>query len=95
MIVSTKKDENAVAVKTNITIVYDDPAAERALATQALIVKVQGGWRKNGTPANATIKLSEYAPGTRHAGVTDPVELAKSMTPAERTVLIEKLRAMG
>ena len=94
MKVSTKKDKNAVAVVTEVTIVRDSPQAMSALADQALIVKAQGTWRKNGIPAQATLKYSEYAPGTRHAGTSDPVELAKSMTPEERAALIEKLKAM-
>lgn len=90
MKVSTKKDKNAAAVVTDVTIVRDDPQAQAALADQALIVKVQGIWRKNGIPAQATLKYSEYAPGSRHAGAVDYTAL----TPEERKALIEKLQAI-
>ena len=92
--VSTKKDKNAAEVETLVTVIYDNPTAERALATQALIVKAQGGWRKNGIPASITLKMSEYAPGTRHAATVDPLTAAKSMTPEERARLIAELKAL-
>lgn len=94
MKVTTKKDKNAAEVTTNVTVIFDNPQAERALAVQALIVKAQGHWRKNGIPADAVLKMSEYMPGTRHAGTTDPVELAKQMSPEERAALIEKLKSL-
>lgn len=93
-VVSTKKDKNAKAVETRVNVVYDNPQAERALATQALIVKAQGNWRKNGIPAEVTLKMSEWAPGSRHAGQVDVKEAVKTMTPEERKALIEQLRAM-
>lgn len=95
MKVSTKPNKAGNAVITDITIVRDDLAAQAALADQALIVKAQGVWRKNGIPAQATLKYSEFAPGTRHAGTSDPLELAKSMSPDERKALIEKLKQLG
>ena len=92
--VSTKADKSAKAVESKVTVVYDSPEAERALATQALIVKAQGNWRKNGIPNEVTLKLSEYAPGTRHAGTVDPLTVAKAMSPEDRAKLIEQLKAM-
>lgn len=92
MKVSTKLNKNAAATVTNVTIIYDDPQAERALATQALIVKAQGVWRKNGIPESATLKLSEYAPGTRHVGEVDIKAAFKAMSPEDRQALIDSLK---
>lgn len=94
--VSTKSNAAAVAKATVITVIYDNPEAERALATQALVVKAQGGWRKHGIPATTTIKLSEYAPGMRHAAApVDPREAYKAMTPAEQKQFLADLAAMA
>jgi hypothetical protein len=88
--VSTRASAGETSKQTIVNVIYDDPQAERALATQALIVKAQGGWRKNGIPDNVTLKLSEYAPGTRHAGEPNYAALS----PEERRALIAKLSAM-
>lgn len=92
--VSTKKDKNAASVETLVTIIRDSDSARDALADQALIVKAQSGWRKNGIPATVTLKMSEFAPGTRHGGSINPLEAAKSMTPEERAKLIAELKAL-
>ena len=81
--VSTKPDKSGKAVETIITVVYDNTEAERALATQALIVKWQGHARKNGIPAAATLKLSDFAPGTRHTAKPMTIEEAKALWKAE------------
>jgi hypothetical protein len=93
--VSTKVNKSAVDTITAITIVYDSPEAERALATQQAVVKWQGWARKHGIPAAATIKLSDMAPGVRHSASMTPLEAAKVMSPEERKQLIEQLKAMG
>ena len=92
--VSTKKDKAAAGVVTLVTVVYDNPAAERALATQALIVKAQGIWRSNSIPATATLKLSDFAPGTRHSGTVDPREAYKAMSHEERVRYLADLKAL-
>ena len=92
--VSTKVDKSSKAIETLVNVVYDSAPAERALATQALIVKAQSVWRKNGIPAECTIRVSEYAPGTRHAGTVNPLEVAKTMSPEDRAKLIAALVAM-
>ncbi len=51
MKVSTKKDKNAAAVVTNLTITGGSAETWKALGLQALVVKLQGNWRKNGIPA--------------------------------------------
>ena len=92
--VSTKQDKNAKAVETVATIIFDDKEAERALAVQALVVKAQSVWRRNGIPAECELRMSEFAPGTRHASVVDPLAAAKSMSPEERQKLIDALLSM-
>ena len=94
MKVSTKKDKNAAAVVTNLTITGGSPATWQALGMQALVVKLQGNWRKNGIPADFSCNVDEYAPGTRHAGTVDPVEAYKAMTPEQRTEYLARLKAM-
>lgn len=90
MKVSTKKDKNSAAVVTNLTITGGSAATWQALGMQALVVKLQGTWRKNGIPAEFTCNVDEYAPGTRHAGSVDYTAL----TAEERKALIEKLQAI-
>lgn len=94
MKISTKKDKNSAPVVTNLTVTGGSPETWKALGMQALVVKLQGNWRKNGIPAEFSCNVDEYAPGTRHAGTNDPVELAKQMSPEDRAALIEKLKAM-
>lgn len=95
-VVATKKDKNSTAVKTNVTVVHDHPGNERALATQALVVKWQGTMRKDGVviPSDVTLKMSEWGPGTRHDSVVNPIEVAKTMTPEQRAALIAELQKM-
>lgn len=90
--VSTKADKTAAAKETVVTIVYDNATAERALATQAAIIRAQAGWRKNGIPAEATIKMSENMPGTRAAPVSLQ-DAVKSLSPEEKAKLIAELQA--
>ena len=91
--VSTKKDKNAVAVNTALTIEDGSPEVIKALAYQALVVKWQAWARKHGIPATASIKMDDFAPGTRHGGPTLQ-EAVKVLTPAERAALIAQLQAM-
>jgi ketopantoate hydroxymethyltransferase len=99
--VSTKQDKDADEKDTALTIVFDGcpESTVRALATQALIVKLQGGWRKNGIPSTLEVAMKDYAPGTRHSGLTP--EQAKATVIAEaqadkakRAALIAQLQAM-
>lgn len=90
--VSTKKNKTGISVNTKLTVVYDNPEAERALATQALVVKLQGMWRKSSIPEAFTAKMSKYAPGTRH-GEISLEDAIKVLTPEERKALIAKLQA--
>jgi hypothetical protein len=60
--VSTKADARAEAQVTKLTIDWDGitPEEIRAMAEQALVVKLQGNWRKNGIPSEITIKAADY-----------------------------------
>lgn len=93
--VSTKLDKNAKAQDTVLDITWDDSDAERALAQSALVVKIQARMRADGViPERMAVKVSDYAPGVRHATVIDPLTAAKAMSPEERLAFIEKLKAM-
>jgi hypothetical protein len=94
--VSTKENKEATAVDTKLTLDWEGMTEEdlRALAQQALIVKLQGSWRKNGIPAEATVKVSEHKVGTRAArGPTDIFALISKMSPEEKAAAIAKLQA--
>lgn len=69
--VSTKQDKGAQSQFTALTIDWTGCDAEtiKAMATQALVVKLQGTWRRNGIPAKFTCIAAQHAPGTRHATV--------------------------
>ncbi len=90
--VSTKANKDAQAINTKLTVIMGSQATLEALALQALVVKVQGVWRKNGIPTEATIKMDDYAPGTRHGGTINVFEAVKTMTPEQRAALIAELQ---
>ena len=67
-------------------------AGYQALATSALTIKLQAGWRKNGIPATASVLAIEHLLGTRAKGPTleQQVEAAKT-DPELRARLIAML----
>lgn len=91
--VSTKADKAAEAVTTNLTIDWADmtTAEIQELAQQALIVKLQSGWRKNGIPNGAhTVKAADHKVGTRAPrGPVTAAQLLAKLSPEE----VAKLRA--
>jgi hypothetical protein len=93
----TRKEAGADAITTNLTINWEGMAQEDiiALAQQALIVKLQSNWRKNGIPAGAhEVNANDYRPGVRAARTPkDPLTLINAMTPEARADLIAKLLA--
>lgn len=98
--VSTKPDKDSDEKETVITVVYDGcpESTVRALATQALIVKAQGGWRKHGIPETCEVHMKDYAPGTRHAGMSPEQARAVLLAEAQadkskRAALIAELQA--
>ncbi len=92
--VSTKATKDADAVKTELTLDWEGMSEDdlRALAQQALIVKLQGTWRKNGIPAEATVKVAEHKVGTRAPRVAGAVNIS-AMTAEQRATLLAQLQA--
>ncbi len=99
--VSTRTNEDADPKETVITIVWDGctDGVIRALARQSLIIKRQGQYRKNGVPEADEVHAKDYAPGTRHAGMTpeqaEALVLEKSRTDkAYREAQIKRLQEL-
>lgn len=92
--VTTKPTANGEAVVTNLSIDWTDMSPDdiRALAQAALVVKLQGGWRKNGIPAgDATVLASEHKVGTRAPKKpADIAALFQKLTPEERAEFLAK-----
>lgn len=96
--VETRKEAGAEAITTALTLNWEGMTLEdtRALAQQALIVKLQGNWRKNGIPTEATINAADYKVGTRAARQPkDLKSLIAAMSPAEKAALLASLTAEG
>ena len=94
--VTTRPAAGAEKVETDLTLDWSGMTEEdlRALAQQALIVKLQGSWRKNGIPAEVTVKVVEHKVGTRSPrGPVDPASLIANLSPEEKQALIAKLTA--
>lgn len=93
--VDTRPAAGAEAVKTNLTIDWSDMSPEdvQALAQQALVVKLQGKWRKDGIPSgDHTVKAADYKVGVRAPrGPVDVLKLIGNMSPAEKAALLAKL----
>lgn len=89
--VETKLNKNADAVVTNLTINWEDMTAEdiRALAQQALVVKLQGGWRKNGIPAgDFTVKAADHKVGARAPrGPQTPQQIMSKLSDEQKAEL--------
>lgn len=92
--VETRQAAGAEAVKTNLTIDWSDMTAAdvQALAQQALIVKLQGNWRKGTIPAgDFTVKAADYKVGVRAPRTKQTLEqMLAALTPAERAALVAK-----
>jgi hypothetical protein len=94
MFITTKANAASTPVKTNITFDFTDcpESTLQALAIQALVVKLQASYRKNGIPESATVLVKDHAPGTRQAA--DPLskleKLIEDMTPEQRQAFIAK-----
>lgn len=100
--VATKTDARAVAKTTQLTVDYANCPEQimAGLATQQLVVRLQSAWRKNGIPAALTVAMKDYAPGTKHSGITaeqaEGIMLSEAQNdPAKRAALIAKLQALG
>lgn len=89
--VVTKKDNKEKQGKKTVlevdwTNCPEDTA--KALALQALVVKLQGSWRNKGIPDKAQVAVRDHAPGTRHQ--MSPEEAFASLTPEQRAELVKK-----
>lgn len=96
--VDTRPAAGKDAVETKLTINWEGMSEEdtRALAQQALIVKLQGNWRKNGIPTEATVNASDYKVGTRAARQPkDLKSMIAALTPEQKAALIASLSAEG
>ena len=92
--IKTKADAKSEAIETNLTIDWEgmEPEDVQALAQQALIVKVQGDWRRNGIPAgDFTVKAADHKVGVRRPATKQTLEqmLAK-LSSEERAELLAK-----
>jgi len=93
--VSTRPAAGEEAVKTNLTLNWEGMTPEdlQALAQQALIVKLQGSWRKGTIPTDVTVNVVDHKVGTR-APKKSLVEQVATMSAADRAALIAQLTAM-
>ena len=93
--VTTRPAAGAEAVTTNLTVNWEGmtPDDIQALAQQALIVKLQGKWRKDGIPnGDATVNAVDYKIGTRAPkGKPDLATMIAKLSPEEKAALLAKL----
>ena len=96
---ATRAEAGAEAIKTNLTINWEgmETADLIALAQQALIVKLQSSWRKNGIPAgDHEVNAVDHKVGVRAPrAAADPVKLIKALSPEKRAELLAMLQAEG
>lgn len=94
--VTTRAAAGEAEVLTNLKIDWTDMTPEdiRALAQQALIVKLQGQWRRNGIPAGEhEVKAADFKPGTRQARTPlTPAQIAQKLTPEQKAELLKMLQ---
>ena len=96
-IVTTRPSAGAEGIDTNLTINWEGMTDDdvRQLAQQALVVKLQAQWRKNGIPSgDLEICAVDYRPGTRATKTKPSIEsMLSALTPAEKQALVAKLLA--
>lgn len=92
--VDTRPAAGKDAITTKLAIDWEGMTLEetRALAQQALIVKLQGGWRKNGIPAECNVKATDHRVGARaprsKLSVLDQI---KALSPEQRAAILAEL----
>ena len=95
--VDTKPNKDAPSVATALTIQWEGMTDReiQELAQQALIVKLQAAWRKDGIPSGAhTVDATDYKVGTRAKRQPATAEsLLNKMDPAEARKLLEAMLA--
>lgn len=93
--VSTKVDARADSVKTNLTLDWEGMTEDdiRALAEQALVVKLQGKWRNDkAIPSEAEVKVVEHKVGTRAPRKpADIAALFNAMSAEEKAAFLAKV----
>ena len=92
--IHTKADKDSAAVETALRIDWEGMTVAdlRAMAQQAMIVKLQASYRRNGIPDKATIKAADYKVGTRVAAKKDPVAAINKLSDADKAKVLEMLR---
>lgn len=95
-VVKTKPDARAEHVETSLEINWEGMEREDiiALAEQTLVIKLQGGWRKNGIPSECKVNATDHKVGVR--APRKPADLAAligKLSPEERNALLAKLTA--
>jgi len=98
--VDTKANKDAPSVATNLTIKWEGMTDReiQELAQQALIVKLQASWRKDGIPSgDHTVNAADFKVGTRAKRQPASVEslLAKMDPDARKAWLAEQLAKLG
>lgn len=92
--VTTRPAAGAEGVVTNLTVNWEGMTPEdiQALAQQALVVKLQGKWRKDGIPSgDATVNASDYKIGVRAPRVKQTLEqMLAALSPADKAALLAK-----
>lgn len=96
-IVTTRPAAGAEGIDTNLSINWEGMSDDdmRQLAQQALVVKLQAQWRKNGIPnGDLEIRATDYRPGTRATKTKPSIEsMLGALTPEEKQALVAKLLA--
>jgi hypothetical protein len=97
--ISTKPAAGMDAIKSHVSVDWTGMSEEdvRALAQQALIVKLQAnlrrGYEKNGIPTSIDVKATDYKVGTRAPKqAVDVLAVAKKLSPEEKAELIRRLQ---
>ena len=91
--VQTKLDKDSTAERTTLTVDFTDcpQATLEHLATQHLVVRLQGAWRKSGSiPASFTARVADYAAGSRIAGPVNIESAFAAMTQEQKKAFLEK-----
>lgn len=94
--VCTKPTAADATQETNLTLDWTGMTEDdlRALAQQALIVKLQGVWRKSSIPAEATVKVTDYKVGNRVVkSKLSLLEQIAAMSPEDKAKAIAALSA--
>lgn len=98
--VDTKANKDAASVATSLTVKWHNMTDRdvQELAQQALIVKLQAAWRKDGIPkGDHEVDAADFKVGTRaKRQPADPAKLIAKMDPAaQREFLLAQLARLG